>query len=649
MRIRDDKLEFSETPAPKGRYIIENQQVNLDKWIPYTLKVSFLGDYLRVYVNDILRLKVPSNLYDNSVPISRVGIRCAGNIAEFSPIEISRISAQEAPNNNYNTGKLDKEQGHQYYYPLTSLALSGTDYDSFLPVDNSVFSKKNIVLVTGESGNNASDEINNKDQMDRFLKYVWNGGTITVVNTDKESDGWLANSFLSIEYGNRTSEFDSIVDPAHSKYPVKVSGNVSVIKSMAPDAIVESYYENNNVTVSPFSIEKNYGKGEIVYVDAAGYFDAVSQSPDQYFSTLANIPKLFGIYNDKLNPDVDAGNSSFSNYYNLGNISFVGDLTINSSSLLLPIHERGENDFNKAFKVQDVYIINHSGKESKAKSSGLGVNNDSIQSVSSQDFGNKSSYHDMRIRNLDLYGKYNASIKTSGKVNLPSYSYPLSQSDYFGMSIPTGFDLVIQLLDKDAQVNITRVDGTKTTFYGVDHSSNKTSKNEVTEIYFHNIKPVQPQTNSIEFLIKRPEISARGNVSFDSLFQGQYDFDVSKGIGGNPLELTDANLEMSFGYVDSYDESSGNKHTTDYLTYIRTLQFDQSSGSSDMVSLKIPGDISDRAKDEGVLVPWRKAMASNTNLILLSSLIAGMLLGIYLLRHRQRGSSKVGKHPDVNS
>ena len=231
--------------------------------------------------------------------------------------------------------------------------------------------------------------------MDRFLKYVWNGGTITVVNTDKEADGWLANSFLSIEYGNRTSEFDSIVDPAHPKYPLKVSGNVSVIKSIAPDARVKSYYENNNVTVSPFSMEKNYGKGEIVYVDAAGYFDAVSQSPNQYFSTLADIPRLFGIYNDKLNPDVVAGNSSFSNYYNLGNIAFVGDITINSPPLLLPIHERGENDFNKAFKVQDVYIINHSGKESKAKSSGLGVNNDSNKSVSSQDFGNKSSYHDI--------------------------------------------------------------------------------------------------------------------------------------------------------------------------------------------------------------------------------------------------------------
>ena len=81
VRIRDDKLEFSETPAPKDRYVIENQQVKLDKWNPYTLKVSFLGDYLKVYVNDILRLKVPSSLYDNSNTITRVGIRCAGNIS----------------------------------------------------------------------------------------------------------------------------------------------------------------------------------------------------------------------------------------------------------------------------------------------------------------------------------------------------------------------------------------------------------------------------------------------------------------------------------------------------------------------------------------------------------------------------------------
>jgi hypothetical protein len=648
VRIRDDKLEFSETPAPKGRYVIENQQVNLDKWIPYTLQVSFLEDYLKVYVNDILRLNVPSNLYNNSDPISRVGIRCAGNIAEFGPVEISRISTQEASNNSYNTGNLVGEKTNRNYYPISSLALSGIDYDSFLPDDNSVFSKRNIVLISGTSGDSLNDVINSKDQMDRFLNYVRKGGTLTVVNTDKEADGWLARSLLSIKYSNRTSDFDSIVDPSREKYPLKVSGNVSVINSISPDARVKTYYENNNLTVTPFSIEKDYGKGKIVFADAAGYFDAISQSPDKYFSTLADLPKLFGIYNDKLSDDFVAGNSSFSNYYNLGNITIVGDLTINSSSILPPTHERAENDSNKKFKVEDIFITPHPENETRAESSVLRVNNDNNESVSSQYFGNKSIYHDMRISGLDLYGQYKASIKMSGKVSLPSSSYPLSQSDYFGMSIPAGFDLAIQLLDKDAHVNITKVDGTRTTIKYANQSGNTTNEHDVTEIYFHNINPIPSQTNSIDFLIKRPEVSAHGNVSFESLFQGQYDFDVTKGIEGNPLELTDANMEMSLGYVDEYDKSSRNKHTTDYLTYIRTLQFDQPSAGLHKVNLKIPGDISDKAKQDGILVPWKKAMASNANLILLSGLIGSFFLGIFLLRHKRRGSSKFGKHANVN-
>lgn len=51
--IQDDKLDLSETPAPKGRYVIGNQQVSLDKWIPYSLKISLLGDNMNAYVNGI--------------------------------------------------------------------------------------------------------------------------------------------------------------------------------------------------------------------------------------------------------------------------------------------------------------------------------------------------------------------------------------------------------------------------------------------------------------------------------------------------------------------------------------------------------------------------------------------------------------------
>ncbi len=205
VRIRDDKLEFSETPAPKDRYNIENQQVNLDKWISYTLKINFLEDYLNVYVDDILRLRVPSYLYDNNNTISKIGIRCAGNTAEFGPIEIAGISKTDYGNDNYyNTDSLlEKEHTYQYYYPLTSLALSGVSYDTFLPNDYSIFSKGNIVLTARVIGDIVENELNNKDKLNQFLGYVRNGGTLTVINTDKKADGWLPTSFFSIKYGNR--------------------------------------------------------------------------------------------------------------------------------------------------------------------------------------------------------------------------------------------------------------------------------------------------------------------------------------------------------------------------------------------------------------------------------------------------------------
>ena len=50
--------------------------------------------------------------------------------------------------------------------------------------------------------------------------------------------------------------------------------------------------------VSPFVMEKNYGKGKIIFVNVAGFFDAVSREPEKYFSRLGDIPILAGIEPD---------------------------------------------------------------------------------------------------------------------------------------------------------------------------------------------------------------------------------------------------------------------------------------------------------------------------------------------------------------
>ena len=633
IRLRDDKLEFSETPAPKDRYIIENQQVKLNKWMSYTLKIIFLEDHLQVYVNDILRLRVPNNLYDSNYNISKTGIRCAGNTAEFGPVSIAHISKLDDrgfydPHDN----ALEEEQTYQYYYLLTSLALSGAEYDTFLPNDYSVFSKENIVLPNRAIRDFSTSEFDNKDQLSRFLKYVRDGGTLTILNTDKKADGWLATSFFSIQHTNNTSGFNSIVKSSEPKYPLEVSGNISNIESVSPGVTVKSYYDNSGKRVSPFSMEKSYGKGKIVFIEAAGYFDAVSQFPERYFFTLSELPRLFGIPTRNLNSDGESRDVSFSNSYNIGNITIIGDVIINSSSLLLPMEEKGEDRLNSKYHIQDVSIVSN---KAKINSSGNVLNTNSNNSaISPKDFGNKSIFHDVLIRNLEFYGQYKATIRASGSVDLPSPLYPLSQHDYFSISIPTNLDLTLMLLDKDAHANITLADGTKRIVKFTnnnDNKSNSSSIDGVTKIYFHNIKPALPRMNSTDFLMKRPEVSVQGNVTFESLFQGEIDFDLSKDIEGTPLELMEANVDMRLGYVDGYDKTQKNKRSTNYLTYFRTLQADQlSENSGNDIVLRAPGDISDVAKQKGILIPWKKVAASETNIVLVTAVSVASLLAIFL-------------------
>ncbi len=445
------------------------------------------------------------------------------------------------------------------------------------------------------------------------------------------------SSPLNTETG--TSDFNSIVEPSEAIDPLKISGNISIIKSVSPDVSVKSYYENNNHTVSPFSMEKSYGKGKIVFVEASGYFNAVSRFPEKYFSTLSDIHRLFGISTGKLSANGESKNIPFSNDYNIGNIAVFGDVVINSSSILLPMDEKREDDSKNRYHIQELSVTNYDQGDGNVNPIAIGANNTNNNPISSQNFGNKSVYHDVWVSNLEFYGEYKASIKSSGMVNLPSPSHPLSQYDYFGISIPAGLDLTVQLLDKGAHADITMADGTKAIVNSANRSGNKFNNNEVTEIYFHNIKPALFQMNSIDFLMKRPEVDARGNVSFESLFRDQYDFDVSKGIEENPLELTEANVDMNLGYVDNYDKSYENKLTTDYTTYLGALQINQLSGTSDTTKLRLPGDISDVAKQNGIQVPWEKAIGSNASIILLSALFAVSLIGIFLFWPRLRGRS----------
>ena len=642
VRIRDDKLEFSETPAPRDRFIIESRQVKLNEWVSYSLKLAFSENALSVYVDDIPRLQVPSDLYQGNEGnnISKIGIRCSGNTAEFEPIKIAQRN--QLPSGNDLASLDEKQRTYQYYYPFSTLALSGIEYDTFSPNDHSVFSKNNIILTTKVLDEYYGDG----DRMSTLLDYVKNGGKLTIISTDSSIGGWVTKAF-AIEFTNSSNtEFNNIIESTEPKDPVELSGATMDIKSTSSDIGVKSYYQKNSEKISPFALEKNHGKGKIILVNAAGYFDAISQSPEKHFLKLADFPRLVGIEPKRSTENTEGPIDS--NYY-LGNLRISGTSTINGSSLLLP--SENEDIFNK-YRVRDISVLaGNTGDGDKVTFSteASNNNNNNISRRSDEFEGKKTSiFRDIIMNNIEIYGQYNATIKSSGTLNLPSPSSPLSQSNYVSLSIPAGFDMILTI-NNDTYAKVTMANSTEKTIKlaGNNSSNNNADSNSGwIQIYFHNIRPDHSPADSVPILMKRPEIKAYGNITFESLFQGKYDFDSYKGIEGGPFETREGPVNLRLDYVDSYHSSSKNKQTTDYITYVELSNIDGLSKNAieEQEELSIPGDISDAAKQSGILVPWKKAIISNASFITVLVLSAASLLSIFLLWPKLYRRTGVGKH-----
>ena len=170
--LRDDKLGFTETPAPKKKIVLENKELKWQKWTWYTLKTLFEKDSAKVYVDDALKLKIPGNFIQDN-PISRVGVRCSGGIAEFEPI---RVGANQSVSNNSFQERYDI---FHHFYPLSALALTNLPYDTFLNSDFSAYSKKYVILT---------DDSSNQKDIKKYLEVVRRSGTLIVMNTD--NDHW---------------------------------------------------------------------------------------------------------------------------------------------------------------------------------------------------------------------------------------------------------------------------------------------------------------------------------------------------------------------------------------------------------------------------------------------------------------------------
>lgn len=553
-------------------FLFTNTGVEKNDRVSYKVAVASLENSISIYVDNILKIKIPKITEDKSAPgISKVGIYSANDTVEFEPIQIAKINSSEKI--------YDKKIKYDYYYPLSSLALSGIGYETFAPDDNSVLSKKVIILPFDPASLNET-------VFKKYIDYARSGGTLVVMNSDDNFKGKFSNLF-SIEPSINKTKFSNLkLDSAGSTVGVSGMTKNIQIKLSSDTVVTASYRDKNNSTVAPLTIERHFSNGgKIILLNNKGYFDAIYDNPTKYFLSLSNFYKFFGLSADK---GIDKKESSDVNLH------FVGD------SILSGV---------VSIKGNGISIINGSNS----------YGNIDAEEISIFDNKSKLKHHFKNVSrmNINTVGKSEVIINAKGNFTLPSQD---SHFDYIGMSIPNGFNMTISLpADDISQAQII----TKNYSLGNPIEIKGSSK-----VQFYNIRNPIPLLSSLSVLIKSPEIIVIGNSSFDNT---QY-FGQMARIKDTSLDIS-GRLKIEFDFMDQYNERYSDGIRTQDISYIRLTSVD-GKVISDKNGLKLPGDISVSAKEQGLTIPVFDIFTSSANLIVLGSLSLVTILVSWLLARK---------------
>ncbi len=677
--VRNDRLEVLVKPTnvsslkePVEKKLVNVRNMQRENGIWYTLKIISTEDYVNVYINDMLAVRIPvnsqshSNMYQQVVAgvvtpenrtnlnskhaISRVGLFSFNNIAEFKPIEVGQVQLQLYKNDRAY---------FEHYYPLNILSLSKLNYDTFIEEDPSVFSKKIVVMdmdsfpqlyssTTNASGTKLSENTEgnslyvkhksidyNNSTDNEFLEFVKKGGTLiitNVVNPDRDyfpNEGIFQNTelgeLLSIQAGDDVI-FDKIAqnvgDPSNIlKRPealqqpyLNISGVARdmKIKNVSPpssDFKVISFYVLNNGEVAPFALEKKYGAGRIIVVNSGGHFNATASSPKQYFHTLGEIPTLLDLNTVQQDSEDNVVNNNTLNLNAVPITRVVGDLKVSGHSL---INSSSLSIF--ANKTSDS-AYNFDNDKFHALSIVIqGLSNNSSEGSDSS--GGVIDTNGLRNDNYTILDAIVRDLKLYGGYEvIITLNGPLilpstlgSYYDYIAASIPTGFNMTIKLHDGATAEFIAE--------NGKDRQPVRLTGEA--KISFYNVRYLQDKKD-ISVLLKSPEIRViNGTANFEKLYM--YEPYSKIAIDGVSLDVK-GNTIAKFGYVDTYDEidSNGGWINTQYLTYLKSIHFGKNNIYNNInkkINLQFPGDISALAKERGVLVPLQKALLSSTNILM---------------------------------
>jgi hypothetical protein len=557
------------------KLLARNSEVEKKDGIWYTIRIESLNNLINIYINNVLKIQASKSINSNNTEgISKVGLTSHYNDVEFTPLKMGSIS--DSAQKIY-----EKTKYYDYYYPLSFLGLSKTRYDIFSDDDLSVFSKD--IIVT-------SDTMKlDKTMLDRYLEYVYAGGRLIVINSNNNFTGNFSQLFSIQSNVNITQEFTKIVGNKDQNVSINIPGLVRSfeIRSFPDVKVIASYRNNNNQTIAPFIIEKIFSNGgRILLINAGGYYNAISNSPQQYFSSLSNISDLVNINLGKV---TTSQSTSLPKTGFIGNIKVSGEVTLNSSSLSM----FDEANYPYLINAQRIAVFNKTDDT-------------------------RRDYDNVVIKSLKLIGHYEIIIKSTDILDLPG---TMSNHNYISMNIPSDFNMTVNLSPKKfGYVEVVTQ----------NHSSIRTIKvSNDSKIEFYKIK-AEPSLKFVPLILKNPQMKVIGNTSIKNEVLQAYLAQKGQVNSGVPLNAK-GELNVKFDFIEHYNEPYHEGIRTKFITYLQSITMD---GSIDQPKelFKLPGDIPSKAKEQGKDIPLKNIMSSSTNILILTASIIIAIIVNWLLR-----------------
>jgi hypothetical protein len=625
--LRNDSLEVEQRTIdyPRKSQILFRQHVARENNVWYDLRVAITNQTLAVYLDGSIWTQVVPSSADQ-ISISKVGARSYRNSVEFQPIIIGHFPEAEAAK---------KQQYYSHYYPLSAIALSKINYSSFSEGDLSAFSKMSVILPYDPPEMNRTD-------LDNYLRYVNAGGTLIVIDGDYKSGGIFGQLLEAQAHGTHFSEangtsaadttllsspllslqstnFSSILQD-----PILNSSNQQILdsNSMPSDKTVKTLYINNyDQKMSPFSIEKNFGQGKIIFVNAGPYFQSIFQDPQGSFATLKNFTNLLNITAEGHDDD-DTNISEIPPTRFIGKIKTFGATVINSSSILPliggPFIE--SDNSSKSVYVEDIDILTN-GKEQTSTRDGSKV------AVS------KGTLENVFLKDLEVKGKYRVTVNSTGFSYLPSLQD--SYYDYAGIQITSPFDMIIKLSKGSSAKLVIQENETFKDTVTIDSNNSTSTEIKFDGMRYTSLRPPQLAT----IILKEPEIRIiDGNMSFSRIYSRNPE-DLTKGWAhGDGLQV-EGDISIKVDHVDFYDDRNKGSVERQPLTYLSWISIDGNSTLDDS-AVKIPGDTTMSSKISGAQVPWRQVLYSDNSGVLVLSIILVASIVWYLFMKKNKKLSK---------